>query len=412
MMYLISGQPGNGKSLRAMALMEEFYQRNQDAVKEGKQQPRRFFTNVAGATQEENPDAFPWVERLPDHSDWTQLPDGSFVMYDEAHSDGKTPGLERYGLLFPSTGKPGESEDPRIRAMSTHRHRGVDLVFITQWPSKIHHQVRPLIGTHIHMNRAMGLQRAGMLTWSRVQPDPYDERQREKAEEEIWAFPKGLYQRYKSSSLHTDSHKFRVPKKIWGALSMLLVGILVAWLLWAFVFKPKTPPKEEGAEAAAQALAPLGAGGPQRALPDDPMEYMKEFQPRVPSQPWSAHAYDDRKVRSEPELFCMSSEAGLGADGRHRPGGCTCVTEQGTRYRLTGVQCRSIARDGPSYNPYKAPSSPQAAPQQQPPQAPQQSQQAHVQGAVVTKNARSQGTFPESPGYQSESYTPQTTLDM
>ncbi|XHH28255.1 zonular occludens toxin domain-containing protein [Xanthomonas euroxanthea] len=161
-------------------------------MKEGKQQPRRFFTNIAGATTEENPNAFPWVERLPDHNDWTQLPDGSFVMYDEAHSDGKTPGLERYGLLFPSTGKPGESEDPRIRAMSTHRHRGVDLVFVTQWPSKIHHQVRLLIGTHIHMNRAMGSQRAGMLTWSRVQPDPYDERQREKAEEEIWAFPKGL----------------------------------------------------------------------------------------------------------------------------------------------------------------------------------------------------------------------------
>jgi len=34
-----------------------------------------------------------WLEKLPDHNDWTQLPDGSFVLYDEAHSDGNTHGL-------------------------------------------------------------------------------------------------------------------------------------------------------------------------------------------------------------------------------------------------------------------------------------------------------------------------------
>ncbi|MEF8765636.1 zonular occludens toxin domain-containing protein [Stenotrophomonas sp. A3_2] len=122
---------------------------------------------------EENPDAFPWFEKLPDHNDWPQLPDGSFVLYDEAHSDGNTQGLERYGRLFPSTGKPGESEHPRIRSMSTHRHRGFDLAFVTQWPSKIHHQVRSLIGSHTHMNRAFGMQRSGVLTWTRAQADPY-----------------------------------------------------------------------------------------------------------------------------------------------------------------------------------------------------------------------------------------------
>lgn len=146
MLILISGQPGNGKTLRTMALLQEEYERNMAAVKAGKEEPRRFFTNIAGATTEENPDAFPWLERLPDHNDWTQLPDRSYVVYDEAHSDGQTPGLERYGHLFPSTGRPGESSDPRIRAMSTHRHRGFDIVLVTQWPSKIHHQVRTLVG--------------------------------------------------------------------------------------------------------------------------------------------------------------------------------------------------------------------------------------------------------------------------
>lgn len=262
MIYLITGQPGNGKTLRAMALMLEEYERNAQAVKEGKEQPRRFFSNVKGATADDpeapNPDAFPWVERLPEHNDWTQLPDGAFVQYDEAHADGKTPGLERYGHLFPSTGRPGESDDQRIRAMSTHRHKGVDLVLITQWPSKVHHQVRTLVGKHIHMNRAMGLQRAGVLTWTRTQADPYDERQRDKAEEEIWAYPKDLYKRYVSATLHTASYKFRIPRKLWGALSMLFMGIFVAWMLWQFFFKPsQAKPVEEGT-AAALARTPSG----------------------------------------------------------------------------------------------------------------------------------------------------------
>ncbi|WP_239504444.1 zonular occludens toxin domain-containing protein, partial [Enterobacter hormaechei] len=71
MMYLISGQPGNGKTLRAMSMALEFYEQNQQHVTEGKAQPRRFFTNIAGATVEEGADAFPWMEKLPEHNDWT-----------------------------------------------------------------------------------------------------------------------------------------------------------------------------------------------------------------------------------------------------------------------------------------------------------------------------------------------------
>ena len=71
--------------------------------------------------------------------------------------------------------------------------------------------IRQLAGKHVHMNRAMGLQRAGVLTWTRVQADPYDESQREKAEEDIWAFTQDLYGRYKSATLHTATDKFRVP---------------------------------------------------------------------------------------------------------------------------------------------------------------------------------------------------------
>lgn len=369
MLILISGQPGNGKTLRAMALMFEEYERNAEGVKQGKEQPRRFFTNIAGATTDENPDAFPWVEKLPEHNDWTKLPDGSFVIYDEAHSDGSTAGLERYGKLFPSTGRPGESDDPRIRAMSTHRHRGFDIVLVTQWPSKIHHNVRQLAGKHIHMNRAMGLARAGSLTWSRVQADPYDEQQREKAEEEIWSFPPALYGRYKSATLHTATYKFRIPKKVWQALSSLLVMLLVAWCLWVFVFKPdaKAVPVKDDAKAAAEALAPLGAGAPPESTSDDEKprwktdpnepgygaDYAREHLPRFPSMPWTAPVFDKRQVTADPILVCAAAGAGEDVNGNWREASCTCLTEQGTTYDIPQGECISLARKGPRYNPYR-----------------------------------------------------------
>jgi len=394
MMYLISGQPGNGKTLRAMSMALEFYEQNQQQVKEGKAQPRRFFTNIAGATAEEGSDAFPWMEKLPEHNDWTQLPDGSFVIYDEAHSDGNTQGLERYGRLFPSTGKPGESDDPRIRAMSTHRHRGFDLVFVTQWPNKIHHQVRTLIGSHTHMNRSFGMQRAGVLTWSRVQSDPYDEKVRDKAEEEIWAYPKSLYSRYRSATLHTASHKFKVPKKVWQALSVTIVLILGVWMIYAFIIKPSPTPKkvQEGAGAlpAAGALAPLGAGGPA-ARPLTREEYIERHTPRIEFQPWSAPAFDDRSVQSQPELYCMASGT------TEQDTTCTCVTEQGTKAKVRLPVCLAIARDGPAYNPYRAPRQiDSGATTELAGVQPINTQPIGVAGTVIAVGERPMSTFPES----------------
>ncbi|QGL63652.1 hypothetical protein FEO87_10555 [Stenotrophomonas maltophilia] len=394
MMYLISGQPGNGKTLRAMSMALEFYEQNQQQVKEGKAQPRRFFTNIAGATAEEGADAFPWMEKLPEHNDWTQLPDGSFVIYDEAHSDGNTQGLERYGRLFPSTGKPGESDDPRIRAMSTHRHRGFDLVFVTQWPNKIHHQVRTLIGSHTHMNRSFGMQRAGVLTWSRVQSDPYDEKVRDKAEEEIWAYPKALYSRYRSATLHTASHKFKVPKKVWQALSVTVALMLCVWMIYAFIIKPSPTPRkvEEGAGAlpAAGALAPLGAGGPA-ARPLTREEYIERHTPRIEFQPWSAPAFDDRSVQSQPELYCMASGT------TEQDTTCTCVTEQGTKAKVRLPVCLAIARDGPAYNPYRAPRQiDSGATTQLAGVQPLNTQPSGVAGTVIAVGERPMSTFPES----------------
>lgn len=337
MLYLVTGQPGNGKTLRAMALMLEEYERNQKAVKEGREEPREFYTNVTGAVLGEqyevgegkppvsNPDAFPWTKRLPDHNDWTQLPARSFVVYDEAHSDGVTPGLERYGKLFPATGKPGESSDPRIRAMSTHRHGGYDLVLITQFPSKVHHQVRTLVGSHIHMTRAMGLAAAGMLTWSRTQADPYDETQREKAEEEIWHYPKDLYKRYVSATFHTAAHKFRLPKKVKNGLITGITLLLMLAGFWWLMGWDISIFTGSGGQAQGEASAASPAPAPDVFRPSS-------FSQDAPELDAGMGNYQSINTQPAPSLMgCVSSDRG-----------CRCFNDDGYVIDMSQHQCEEV----------------------------------------------------------------------
>ena len=79
-------------------------------------------------------------------------------------------------------------------------------------------------------------------------------------------------------------------------------------------------------------------------------QYLMQFVPRVPSQPWSAPFYDEiARPSTPPRVFCMIS-------GGHYDGTCSCLTEQGTRYALGIDQCRTVALNG-QYEPYLEPSS-------------------------------------------------------
>jgi hypothetical protein len=62
--------------------------------------------------------------------------------------------------------------------------------------------------------------------------------------------------------------------------------------------------------------------------------------------PWSAPIYDDRKVLTDPQVYCMISG--------HEHSTCHCYTEQATPYRerLDDVECRSMAIYG-VYDPYR-----------------------------------------------------------
>ena len=198
MLTLITGAPGSGKSLRAVFELKK-------ALDEG----RPCFADIDGLNM-------PGVKPCP--ADWRETPEGSFIVYDEAQ---KRP-------EFASTGRPGLSEHPSVRALNEHRHTGHDIIFCTQMPTMIHHHIRGLVGRHVHVHRGAGLSLVNVRTWDTVQLDPNDYHAKQSADVEGWKFPKELFPLYKSSTLHT--HKVRIPRKL------KLAGAAIVLLLIALAF--------------------------------------------------------------------------------------------------------------------------------------------------------------------------------
>jgi zona occludens toxin len=180
MMRLITGVPGAGKTLFAVSEIVK-------AVKEG----RKVFTNIEGMELE-------GVYSLDDR-DWRNYPDGSLIVYDEAHQ------------VFRATGRPGLSDDPVISDMDMHRHRGFDLWFITQFPTKVHHEIRNMVDEHYHLLRHFGAKQATLYKWPES-VDVKDQGQRSVADKSAFRYPKECFKYYKSASLHTA--KLRIPAKL------------------------------------------------------------------------------------------------------------------------------------------------------------------------------------------------------
>lgn len=163
--------------------------------------------------------------------------------------------------------------------------------------------------------------------------------------------------------MHTIKPK--IPAKVLLLPVCLIVGAALLWYAYDWLKPDNYAARLVGESADVGAEAVL-AGEPVRltgrtredlAVPT--LEsYVRDHTPLLYAAPWTTPAYMAKnQTQSQPEIFCMSSERR-----------CTCLTEQGTRYRLGDDTCRLIAREGPAYNPYKPPRVSAPAHQQRQPQ--------------------------------------------
>lgn len=208
MIYLITGTPGGGKSLRAVWYAEQF-------LREG----RAVFGNINGySRQSPIPGMTPLVKLKSGKweggigGDWSKTPDGSVVIYDEAQRD------------FPQRGASAPVPE-LIRKMETHRHSGHDLLIVTQHPNQVDHWLRRLVGKHDHVRRLGGMSRVALTTADSVMELPVGV-ESSSGEKSFWKYPASLYDAYESATFHTVKH--RIPQPVIFMLSAMVVGLLIA----------------------------------------------------------------------------------------------------------------------------------------------------------------------------------------
>ena len=209
---LITGQPGNGKTLYAVSLINE-------ALKQG----REVYTNINGISL----DVLPIPENNKGELDWTMTPKGdenlgvkgALIVYDETQ---KLP-------YFAYKSKEKLSSNPLITELETHRHYGYDLIFVTQSPKFLHLHLLELVNEHYHVKRPFNRKQAEIHMHRKACMLPETEAAEKRAEDVFkFAYPADLFKYYKSTEIVTNS-KIRIPKymkKLFFIGGACLIGII------------------------------------------------------------------------------------------------------------------------------------------------------------------------------------------
>lgn len=257
------------------------------------------------------------------------FPEGALIVIDEAQK------IYRQRAV-------GSKVPDHVSAIEKHRHRGLDLWFVTQHPQLLDNAVRRLVARHIHV-RATWAGRE-LLEWAEY-ADPESASDRARAVRRSYKLPKRAFGLYKSSSRHEKVRR-RLPFAVWVLAVAACAAVFLGWRAYSrvsSVVAGDAVPAEVVTPAAAGARSSgVGAGRGGLALSD--------FEPRFRGRPESAPLYDDlREVVAMPAVIgCMRMRAR-----------CSCVTEQGTDVGYSQAECEAWL-SSPPFNPWRVPFPPVA----------------------------------------------------
>jgi zona occludens toxin len=267
-----------------------------------------------------------------DASRWhTDLPDGAILVVDEAQTVWRPRG-------------PGHAAPESIKAMETHRHRGVDIFLTTQKPGLVDKNIRELVGRHVHIRDTGWLGRwayewaecSDNIAWKTC------------ALKRRFTVPKAAFDHYTSAVEHTTVQKGR------SLMPFITLGLLIVTAALIFgvyrAISSKTEPKASPAAAAASAPADtpksralISADNKAPGATLSAAGIVAAFKPRIAERPETAPAYDElRKVVVMPRVtggYCVG-------------GKCRCLHQQGFDAGITDEACRQWMRL-PPFDPYR-----------------------------------------------------------
>lgn len=321
MITLITGLPGNGKTLFALWYIK------QKAEKENREV---YYHNIKDLT-------LPW--EAFEAEKWMDLPHGSIIVIDECQ--------------FVFAKKPNGSKLPDFyEQLATHRHRGFDIYLVTQHPSLIDNFVRQLVGQHYHAVRKFGLERSTIYEWSSVNPAPTSSSSQKSAIPMKWAFPKEVYGYYKSAEVHTV--KRSIPAKIFlGVAFVIGVAGYGYWSLDRYQHRMEKAKPQEASQAGqtdstvGRSSPAGGSDGKRMFAPgsvEDAQYYVAMQQPRIAGLPQSAPKYDELTKPSRVPVPAACIQIGSVRDQRAIR--CKCYSQDGTPMNVEFNMCIKIAQEG------------------------------------------------------------------
>lgn len=304
MITVITGVPGSGKTLYMLTWLKGKAERENRQV---------YYSGIAELK-------LPWIEHDP--TKWEELPAGSIIVIDECQR-----------VFRPRAN--GSAVPSYIAAMETHRHKGVDIVLLTQHPMMVDQNIRRLCGQHFHVVRVWGTHAATVHEWASIKENA--DKSRADSTKHAFKYPKDVFALYKSAELHT--HKARIPGRVYVLASVPVLLAFIGYRLYSSIMARTEDP------AVVQAAAPSSAKPATPALHDEarsrtgmtPLQYAEQFQPRIAGLAYTAPAYDQvtKPTRAPYPAACVELKTR-----------CQCYTQQGTKLQTEPDLCKSIVAGG------------------------------------------------------------------
>jgi len=197
-----------------------------------------------------------------------------------------------------------------VTDLETHRHLGIDLVYITQHPMLVDPALRRLTGRHLHCVRKWGMEKSTIHEWGQVRENCDKPAGRKDSIKHHWAFDTSVYGLYKSAELHTMK-RIDVSKAAAASSSSM---------------------------SGAKQIASTGA---RKSDDFDPVADAKKYvfmqTPRVQGLLYTSPKYDEL---TKPSAVPMPAAC---IDTANR---CQCYTQQGTKMEVAKNLCIDIAHNG------------------------------------------------------------------
>lgn len=370
MLYLITGVPGSGKTLKMISdLMKRKDLQNRPLYLDG-------IPEVDGTIIPNLP--IPEGESMETWHKWA--PPGAIIVVDEC---------QRIFRPRPSGSKVPE----HVAELETHRHRGIDIFLLTQHPRLVDLNVRSLIGHHCHISKTnLGVRR--MFEWERC-GDPQSRTDVEGAVKSVYTLDKKAFGVYKSAEEHTKI-RTKLSRTVYAFPIVLLIVIVAAWSSYnrwqrLNAEEAQTQPAPVAAQAASPAAGGMAAATAadgthaagqyapeEKQTADKPHISADDFKPAIDGQPHTAPIYDtyNKAVQTMPyPAACIKN-----ADR------CTCYTDQGTKIKgFDKALCLEYVSDG-LYNPYRRPTAQNQGQAAEKPESQEQKAEVLVMGGKEPVN--------------------------